>query len=156
MFISARISLGGTKSLSSIWSKVSLLAQEKKRFTMSSDDRGADSIQKSKKLYNKTPFNAMLICYGVIMGCQCAIVSLLAQILIPPFGDRIDETYIGSLGFMMLFAGVPASIAVGCYLDRTLQYRYVCNVLFWITLASVLGLYIATELRSLLGVVICW
>ncbi|KAG0168180.1 Feline leukemia virus subgroup C cellular receptor [Apophysomyces sp. BC1015] len=119
-----------------------------------SDNSEENSAEQSKQLWKNKSFILMLIAYGTIMGAQCAIVSLLAQILIPPFSDVLDETYIGLIGSMMLLVGVPASIGVGCYLDRTLNYRFACNLLFLSAFISVLGLYVSTELKSLLGVIV--
>jgi cyanate permease len=98
----------------------------------------------------------MLISYGAIMGAQCAIITLLAQILIPPFKDQIDEKQIGMLGALMLFVGFPASIGFGYYLDNTLKYRKVCTLLSLLTAFSVVGLYLSAELKLKTGVVISW
>ena len=98
----------------------------------------------------------MLGAYAIIMGAQCAIITLLAQILIPPFKNQIDEKLVGFLGAVMLFVGFPASISVGYYLDQTLKYSRVCILLSILTALSVLGLYISTEAGFLLGVIISW
>ena len=96
----------------------------------------------------------MLGSYCIIMGAQCAIITLLAQILIPPFKHVIDEKLVGLLGAAMLFVGFPASISVGYYLDQTLKYRKVCILLSMATAVSVLCLYLASELEYLTGVVV--
>lgn len=98
----------------------------------------------------------MLGAYTIIMGAQCAIITLLAQILIPPFKNLIDEKLVGLLGALMLCVGFPASIFVGYYLDRTLRYSRVCVMLSAFTAVSVLGLYVSTEAGFLPGVVISW
>lgn len=95
----------------------------------------------------------MLGSYCIIMGAQCAIITLLAQILIPPFKQVIDEKLVGLLGAAMLFVGFPASIGVGYYLDQTLKYRSVCILLSMVTAVSVLCLYLASEFQYLTGVV---
>lgn len=98
----------------------------------------------------------MLGAYGIIMGGQCAIITLLAQILLPPFHPRIDEKYVGVLGALMLFSGSVVSIWVGHYLDRTLKYRKSCTLLALFSALTCLGLSISIALDSLTGVVITW
>lgn len=115
-----------------------------------------NSADQSSQLWKQRRFIYMLGAYTIIMGAQCAIITLLAQILIPPFKNLIDEKHVGLLGAIMLFVGFPASILVGYYLDRTLQYRKVCTVLSVLTALSVLGLYISTETRFLQGVIVSW
>lgn len=114
------------------------------------------SSDQSSQLWNQKGFIYMLCAYTIIMGAQCAIITLLAQILIPPFRNQIDEKLVGLLGAVMLFVGFPASISVGYYLDRTLQYSRVCTILSAITALSVLGLYLSTEAGFLLGVIVSW
>lgn len=114
------------------------------------------SADQSSQLWKEKRFIYMLISYGVIMGAQCAIITLLAQILIPPFKDQIGEKHIGMLGALMLFVGFPASIGFGYYLDKTLKYRKVCTLLSLLTAFSVVGLYLSAELKLKTGVVISW
>ncbi|KAG2234111.1 major facilitator superfamily domain-containing protein [Thamnidium elegans] len=113
-----------------------------------------NSADQSSQLWKQKRFLCMLGSYTIIMGAQCAIITLLAQILIPPFNQLIGEKHIGLLGAGMLFVGFPASISVGFYLDKTLNYRKVCTVLSIFTALSVLGMYISTEIRFLHGVII--
>ncbi|CAO0797890.1 unnamed protein product [Mucor circinelloides] len=113
-----------------------------------------NSADQSFRLWKEQKFIYMLGSYCIIMGAQCAIITLLAQILIPPFKHVIDETLVGLLGAAMLFVGFPASIAVGYYLDQTLQYRRVCTLLSMLTAISVLCLYLSSEFEYLTGVVI--
>ena len=114
----------------------------------------ANSADQSIQLWKQGKFIYMLGSYCIIMGAQCAIITLLAQILIPPFKHVIDEKHVGLLGAAMLFVGFPASIAVGYYLDQTLKYRRVCTSLSILTALSVLCLYISSELEFLTGVII--
>ncbi|CAO3655763.1 unnamed protein product [Mucor hiemalis] len=113
-----------------------------------------NSSDQASLLWKQKSFIYMLGAYTIIMGAQCAIITLLAQILIPPFKNLIDEKLVGLLGALMLFVGFPASISVGYYLDRTLRYSRVCVMLSAFTAASVLGLYVSTEAGFLPGVVI--
>lgn len=115
-----------------------------------------NSADQSLQLWKQKSFIYMLGAYTIIMGAQCTIITLLAQILIPPFKHVIDEKHIGLLGAIMLFVGFPASISVGYYLDRTLKYRKVCTILAVLTALSVLGLYMSTEAEFLTGVVMSW
>lgn len=115
-----------------------------------------NSADQASSLWKQKSFIYMLGAYTIIMGAQCAIITLLAQILIPPFKNRIDEKLVGLLGAVMLFVGFPASISVGYYLDRTLKYSKVCVILSALTALSVLGLYLSTEAGFLSGVVISW
>lgn len=114
------------------------------------------SYDQAAHLWKQSSFLYMLASYGIIMGSQCAIITLLAQILLPAFGDEIDETFVGWLGFVMLASGCPASVAVGIYLDKTGHYRMVCNSLFIVTALSVGGIYLATDMACLSAVTISW
>jgi hypothetical protein len=115
-----------------------------------------NSSDQLSQLWKQRGFIYMLGAYTIIMGAQCAIITLLAQILIPPFKNQIDEKLVGLLGAVMLFVGFPASISVGYYLDQTLKYSRVCTILSAVTAFSVLGLYLSTETGFLSGVVISW
>ncbi|KAI8373915.1 major facilitator superfamily domain-containing protein [Blakeslea trispora] len=110
--------------------------------------------QQALRLLKEKRFIYMLISYSIIMGSQCTIITLLAQILIPPFRTVMDEQYIGLLGALMLFLGVPASILGGYYLDKTAQYSEVCTLLSAVAAASTLGLYFSCEIGSVIGVVL--
>jgi predicted MFS family arabinose efflux permease len=112
-----------------------------------------NSLDQSAQLWKQRGFIYMLGAYSIIMGAQCAIITLLAQILIPPFKNIIDEKHVGLLGAVMLFVGFPASILVGYFLDKTLQYRKVCILLSTFTALSVLGLYLSSEYGFLTGVI---
>ncbi|KAI8971927.1 major facilitator superfamily domain-containing protein [Mycotypha africana] len=113
-----------------------------------------DSPVKSSKLWKQGSFIHMILSYSIIMAAQCAIITLLAQILIPPLGAMIDEKHVGMLGTLMLFVGFPASICVGIYLDRTLEYRKTCNILSMMAALSTLGLSLSIEFDSLIGIVL--
>ncbi|KAI8986581.1 major facilitator superfamily domain-containing protein [Pilobolus umbonatus] len=112
------------------------------------------SINQSVFLWKQRKFLYMVTSYGIVMGAQCAIITLLAQILIPPFRDSLDEKHIGLLGAAMLFIGFPASIIVGCYLDHTLRYKNTLRTLFVLTAISILMLYASIEYSYLIGVVV--
>ncbi|CEG71858.1 hypothetical protein RMATCC62417_07518 [Rhizopus microsporus] len=115
---------------------------------------GMNSTEQAIKLWKQKDFIYMLGAYSIIMGGQCAIITLLAQILIPPFHLQMNEKYVGILGAVMLFGGSFASISTGYYLDKTLKYRKSCTLLSLLSAFTILGLYIATEVQSLVGVVI--
>lgn len=117
---------------------------------------GMNSTEQAIKLWKQKDFIYMLGAYSIIMGGQCAIITLLAQILIPPFHLQMNEKYVGILGAVMLFGGSFASISTGYYLDKTLKYRKSCTLLSLLSAFTILGLYIATEVQSLVGVVITW
>ncbi|KAG1054034.1 hypothetical protein G6F43_003922 [Rhizopus delemar] len=115
---------------------------------------GMNSAEQSIKLWKQKEFIYMIGAYGIIMGGQCAIITLLAQILIPPFRLVMNEKYIGVLGAMMLLGGSIASISVGYYLDKTLKYRKSCTLLALFSALTSLGLSVSIEASSLAGVVI--
>lgn len=117
---------------------------------------GMNSAEQSIKLWKQKEFIYMIGAYGIIMGGQCAIITLLAQILIPPFHLVMNEKYIGVLGAMMLLGGSIASISVGYYLDKTLKYRKSCTLLALFSALTSLGLSVSIEASSLAGVVITW
>ncbi|KAI7860866.1 major facilitator superfamily domain-containing protein [Circinella umbellata] len=108
-----------------------------------------NAYDQAKVLWSNRSFFHMLFSYGVVNGGQCALITLLAQILLPSFQNQADEGYVGYVGFMMLLAGIPASWIVGIYLDRTFQYRITCNALSILSSLSVAGIYIAIELQYL-------
>lgn len=107
-------------------------------------------------LWKQPSFYYMLASYAVIMGVQCSVITLLAQILMPPFQDTIDENFVGWLGCVMLVIGFPASCIIGHYLDQTLRYRLVSNSLTAFMALSGLGLYMSIEFDSLVGVSVSW
>ena len=107
-------------------------------------------------LWRQPSFYYMLASYGIIMGVQCSVITLLAQILMPPFQDTIDESFVGWLGFIMLVIGFPASCIIGHYLDQTLRYRLVSNFLTVCMALSGIGLYGSIEFDSLIGVSVSW
>ncbi|KAI7907462.1 major facilitator superfamily domain-containing protein [Cokeromyces recurvatus] len=113
-----------------------------------------NSSEQAAQLWKQKKFIYMLGSYGIIMGAQCTIITLLAQILIPPFQHVIDEKHIGLLGAIMLLVGFPASILVGYYLDRTLRYKQACTLLCIMTAFSVLGLFISCQYKLFKGVIL--
>lgn len=96
----------------------------------------------------------MAIVYGIIMGAQSALMTLLAQIVIPSFEVVLEDTYIGVLGAATLFIGLPSSVFVGYYLDLTLRYRFVCISLTIASFVSLLGLFLSCQYAYLMGVTI--
>ncbi|KAI7876860.1 MFS general substrate transporter [Lichtheimia hyalospora FSU 10163] len=114
--------------------------------------RDEDGGNSGSMLWRQPSFYYMLASYGIIMGVQCSVITLLAQILMPPFQDTIDESFVGWLGFIMLVIGFPASCIIGHYLDQTLRYRLVSNFLTVCMALSGIGLYGSIEFDSLIGV----
>lgn len=113
-----------------------------------------DTAEQSAKLLKQKDFIYILAAFGIVMGGQCAIATLLAQIIIPPL--HVDETFIGLLGSAMLFAGSFASVLAGYYLDKTLKYRELSRSLSLIIALTLVGLLTSIEIGSLAGVVIAW
>ncbi|KAG1057630.1 hypothetical protein G6F46_002932 [Rhizopus delemar] len=113
---------------------------------------GMDTAEQSAKLLKQKDFIYILAAFGIVMGGQCAIATLLAQIIIPPL--HVDETFIGLLGSAMLFAGSFASVLAGYYLDKTLKYRELSRSLSLIIALTLVGLLTSIEIGSLAGVVI--
>ncbi|CAO3614361.1 unnamed protein product [Cunninghamella echinulata] len=106
----------------------------------------------SKRLFKEKNFIYMLIAYGAIMGAQCSVITLIAQILLPPFSGILNENDIGLLAAITLSVGVPGSIIVGHYLDKTKKYSKVCNILVTFTTISIFSLYISIEYENYYGV----
>ncbi|KAI9274702.1 major facilitator superfamily domain-containing protein [Phascolomyces articulosus] len=117
--------------------------------TLAATSSKINAYDQAKVLWGHRSFFHMLFSYGVLNGGQCALVTLIAQILLPSFQNQADEGYVGWIGFMMLLAGIPASWMVGVYLDKTYQYRVTCNVLSILGSLSVAGIYIAIEFQCL-------
>lgn len=107
-------------------------------------------------LLKQKDFICLLLVCGILMGGQCAIISLLAQIFLPPFYGLMDEKYVGILGSVMLAVGSIASLCVGCYLDRTPKYKELSRFLSLTATLTVMGLFVCIELGSLIGAIISW
>ncbi|KAG1471252.1 hypothetical protein G6F56_002232 [Rhizopus delemar] len=105
-------------------------------------------------LLKQKDFICLLLVCGILMGGQCAIISLLAQIFLPPFYGLMDEKYVGILGSVMLAVGSIASLCVGCYLDRTPKYKELSRFLSLTATLTVMGLFVCIELGSLIGAII--
>jgi predicted MFS family arabinose efflux permease len=97
------------------------------------------SKEETIALFKQKDFIALLISFGMVMGAQCAIFSLLAEILSPSF-DLENNTAVGLLGSIMLLIGVPPSILIGKLIDATHRYRSICQILYGSVLLSVLSL----------------
>lgn len=91
-----------------------------------------------------------------MLGAQCAIITLIDQVLLPPFTGIISEGDVGLLSCTTLSIGVPGSILVGHYLDKTKKYRAVCNILSFFTTLSLIALYLSIEYKYVIGVVCSW
>ncbi|ORZ18146.1 major facilitator superfamily domain-containing protein [Absidia repens] len=110
-------------------------------------------VSPTAKLFKEKNFKYLLLAYGVIFGAQCAIITLIDQVLLPPFADIISEGDVGLLSCATLSIGVPGSILVGHYLDKTKKYRHVCNILSLLTTLSLIALYLSIECKYVMGVV---
>lgn len=75
----------------------------------------------------------------MVMGAQCAIFSLLAEILAPPF-DLEDNIAVGWLGSIMLLIGVPPSLLIGKLIDATHRYKLICRILYISAITSIVCL----------------
>ncbi|KAI9282021.1 major facilitator superfamily domain-containing protein [Umbelopsis sp. AD052] len=99
----------------------------------------AFSKQEAMALFKQRNFITLLISFGMVMGAQCAIFSLLAEILAPPF-DLEDNVAVGWLGSAMLLIGVPPSLLIGKLLDATHQYKLICRILYTTVIISAITL----------------
>ncbi|KAI8338417.1 major facilitator superfamily domain-containing protein [Chlamydoabsidia padenii] len=108
----------------------------------------------TKRLFKEKNFIYLLLAYGAIFGAQCAIITLIDQILLPPFSHIINEDDIGLLSCITLSIGVPGSILVGHYLDKTKRYHYICSILSIMTTISLISLYLSIEFKLFKGVIV--
>jgi predicted MFS family arabinose efflux permease len=99
----------------------------------------AFSKQEAMALFKQRNFITLLISFGMVMGAQCAIFSLLAEILSPPF-DLEDNIAVGWLGSVMLLIGVPPSLLIGKLIDATHRYKLICRILYISAISSVICL----------------
>ncbi|KAI8093232.1 major facilitator superfamily domain-containing protein [Halteromyces radiatus] len=122
-------------------------------YTQTSVDISNSNVDSTtQRLFKEKNFILLLLSYGVIFGAQCAIITLIDQILLPPFTGIIVENDVGILSCVTLFVGVLGSILVGHYLDNTKKYRLVCGTLSILTSFSMIVLYISIEWKSFWGV----
>ncbi|KAI9253142.1 major facilitator superfamily domain-containing protein [Sporodiniella umbellata] len=106
------------------------------------------------KIWKQKTFMYLLGVFGITAGGQCAIVSLLAQILLPPFGHLLDEQHVGLLGAMTVIIGSIGTIWAGYYLDKTRKYVQLNRLMCWISAFTIFGLLVAIEFNSIFGSVI--
>ncbi|ORX89469.1 MFS general substrate transporter [Basidiobolus meristosporus CBS 931.73] len=104
-------------------------------------------IQSIKILLGQWSFILLFMAYGIVVGGQYAVSTLLAQIILP-MHPTYTESAIGQIGFWFIIAGVVSSILCGLYLDQTYRYREMCRFLFVGTLLSLLGFHLIVELGS--------
>jgi predicted MFS family arabinose efflux permease len=97
------------------------------------------SKEETMALFKQRNFIALLVSFGIIMGAQCAVFSLLTQILSPSF-ELEDNTAVGLLGSIMLLIGVPPSILIGRLIDATHRYKAICRILYGSLIVSVIAL----------------
>ncbi|RUS14963.1 major facilitator superfamily domain-containing protein [Jimgerdemannia flammicorona] len=110
-------------------------------------------VPTASSVWTNRSFVLMMSAYGIIVGAQSALTTLLAQVLMPPFRFP-DETQVGWLGFYMLLAGVPSSMFVGWFLDRTFLYRDTCRWLYATTTVSLCTFHVAIEREDYVGVLL--
>jgi hypothetical protein len=101
--------------------------------------QNAFSKQEAIVLFKQRNFITLLISFGMVMGAQCAVFSLLAEILSPSF-DLEDNIAIGWLGSVMLLVGVPPSLLIGKLIDVTHGYMAICRILYGSVIVSVICL----------------
>ncbi|KAI8066883.1 major facilitator superfamily domain-containing protein [Gongronella butleri] len=114
----------------------------------------SDAPPSNLRLFRSKNFLLMLVAYGTIFGAQCAIITLIDQLLLGPFAKDVTEHQVGMLSCAMLVCGLPGSVLVARYLDKTKRYRPVCHLLATITSLSLIGLFAAIEIHSFPGVVV--
>ncbi|KAK9764621.1 Feline leukemia virus subgroup C receptor- protein 2, variant 2 [Basidiobolus ranarum] len=101
-------------------------------------------IQSIKILLSNSSFILLFMAYGIVVGGQYAVSTLLAQIILP-MHPTYTETAIGQIGFWFIIVGVISGILCGLYLDKTYKYKEMCRFLFVGTLLSFLGFHLIVE-----------
>ncbi|KAJ9088844.1 Feline leukemia virus subgroup C receptor- protein 2 [Entomophthora muscae] len=99
---------------------------------------------------SKTPgFLLLATCYGLLVGSQYAVQTLLTSIILPVFVDK-SEVEIGWLGFWLLISGILASLICGLYLDYSKRYISFTLICYSITILSLLSMNVALEKEAYL------
>lgn len=97
-----------------------------------------------KKLLKTPGFILLATCYGLLVGSQYVVQTLLTSIILPVFIDK-SEIEIGWLGFWLLISGILASLVCGLYLDYSKKYISFSLVFSSIAISSLLVMNIALE-----------
>ncbi|CAJ0763614.1 5220_t:CDS:2, partial [Entrophospora sp. SA101] len=105
----------------------------------SSNSKSVVSLTVFISYFADKPFIFLTTSFGIIIGAQYALSTLLAQMIMPVF-EIYDETKIGILGFSIVVAGVVGSFVIGIYLDHSFAYKRSCHVLYIGTIIA-LGIF---------------
>jgi len=104
-------------------------------------------LSTTRDLLSKPAFHSLAISYGLVVGVQYTIQTLLVSLILPFFIGHTEEE-IGWLGFWMLILGILASLAGGWYLDRTYEYLKLSTILFIVTTVSLLSINLFIETKA--------
>nr|CAG8575309.1 2654_t:CDS:2 [Entrophospora candida] len=116
----------------------------------SSNSKSVVSLTVFISYFADKPFIFLTTSFGIIIGAQYALSTLLAQMIMPVF-EIYDETKIGILGFSIVVAGVVGSFVIGIYLDHSFAYKRSCHVLYIGTIIAlgVFNISLKNEILSL-------
>uniref|UniRef100_A0A0K0G0V9 MFS domain-containing protein n=1 Tax=Strongyloides venezuelensis TaxID=75913 RepID=A0A0K0G0V9_STRVS len=102
-------------------------------------------ISEIKKCFKDQSFVLLIFCYGLNTGVFYAISTLLQQILLPYYKDSQKE--IGTIGLVLVVAGMIGTLVTGCLLDKFQKYKettlgvyifsFIGTVLFAISLGNI-------------------
>ncbi|CEF67611.1 Major facilitator superfamily and Major facilitator superfamily domain, general substrate transporter and Major facilitator superfamily domain-containing protein [Strongyloides ratti] len=102
-------------------------------------------ITEIKKCFHDNSFILLLICYGLNTGVFYAISTLLQQIMLPYYKGSQKE--IGTIGLVLVVAGMVGSLITGFLLDKFQKYKettlavyifsFIGTVLFAISLGNI-------------------
>ncbi|KAG9302517.1 hypothetical protein G9A89_007221 [Geosiphon pyriformis] len=84
------------------------------------------SLTTLKDYFKNWPFLLLATAYGIVIGAQYALSTLLSQIIVPVY----NESKVGFLGFSIVVAGVFGSFLIGIYLDYTFAFKKACRVIY--------------------------
>ncbi|KAI9295638.1 MFS general substrate transporter [Neoconidiobolus thromboides FSU 785] len=101
-------------------------------------------ITSIKELLTTFTFQCFSLSYGLFIGVQYAVQTLISIIVLPVFLDT-DESQVGWLGFWMLIAGIITSVVACYFLDRIPHYFTVSLTLFVLTVVSLLAINLSLE-----------
>ncbi|KAL1919280.1 uncharacterized protein VTP21DRAFT_1972 [Calcarisporiella thermophila] len=113
------------------------------------DDRVEDEREPASPsaLLMNRPFVSLMISYGIIIGAQYAVTTLISEIF-AIFGREVERT-LGILGFSLVVIGVASSLVVSVYLDRTNSHKPVCRWLYGCSIVSLVVLNGSLEIQSI-------
>ncbi|KAF8763568.1 Feline leukemia virus subgroup C like protein [Argiope bruennichi] len=94
-------------------------------------------VKSLKKLFMDIPFVLLFLGYGLITGTYFTISTLLNEMVLIHFPG--EEVIAGTMGALLVFAGMMGSLIIGALLDRTHKYKAISLVVFILSFVVMLA-----------------